>query len=86
MKKKCCVGCDDKGNCAFVDCKCHLNNIPCKECGRVYCKHYESDFDRFLLASEKSFRVFSEEELKIIKQHKDECLLAGCEGNEHKCV
>lgn len=39
---------DDKGNCAFADCKCHLNNIPCKECGKVYCKHYESDFDRFI--------------------------------------
>ena len=25
-----------------------LNKEPCTECGTKYCKHYESDFDRFL--------------------------------------
>lgn len=46
MKKKCCIKCDDVGNCAFADCNCHLNNVLCKTCGKRYCYHYESDFDR----------------------------------------
>lgn len=52
-KKKCCIRCNDKGNCAFADCNCHLNEIPCKVCNRTYCEHYVSDFDAYVTSTEE---------------------------------
>ena len=47
----------------------------CIECGTTHCKHYESDFDRFIKSSEM-LSVFEEKLASSIKEEKENHAIA----------